>query len=216
MCVMLFNLSHFLCINFIPRQNSKEMSAQPRARRGRRDGQPRNRTTRSPQSTSRPIASDTNKEEERASLDQPTSGDADLCFICAEPVKYFSVTECNHRTCHVCALRLRALWKRLDCTFCKVSAMLPFLSYASRVQKSQPCVIFTTSPEVSFSNFTPESIPYKDQKLSIYFETQEMQLETLILLRFNCPDPDCEYIGSGWDDLKLHVRGSHGKLLWSI
>lgn len=43
-----------------------------------------------------------------------------ICWICAEPVKYFSVSECNHRTCHVCALRLRALYKKLDCTFCKV------------------------------------------------------------------------------------------------
>lgn len=46
--------------------------------------------------------------------------DSRICWICAEPVKYFSVSECNHRTCHVCALRLRALYKKLDCTFCKV------------------------------------------------------------------------------------------------
>jgi len=46
--------------------------------------------------------------------------DTGICWICAEPVKYYSVSECNHRTCHVCALRLRALWKRQDCTFCKV------------------------------------------------------------------------------------------------
>lgn len=44
-----------------------------------------------------------------------------VCWICAEPVKYYSVSECNHRTCHVCALRLRALYKKTDCTFCKVS-----------------------------------------------------------------------------------------------
>jgi hypothetical protein len=44
----------------------------------------------------------------------------DLCWICAEPVKYYAISECNHRTCHVCALRLRALYKKLDCTFCKV------------------------------------------------------------------------------------------------
>lgn len=48
-------------------------------------------------------------------------GDEAICFICAEPVKYYSVSLCNHRTCHVCALRLRALYKKLDCTFCKVS-----------------------------------------------------------------------------------------------
>jgi hypothetical protein len=77
-------------------------------------------------------------------------------------------------------------------------------------------VIYTTSPDAPFSSFKPESMPGKDKKLSIFFETQEMQLETLILLRFNCPDTDCDYIGTGWDDLKLHVRGTHGKLLWSV
>ena len=46
--------------------------------------------------------------------------DGTVCWICAEPVKFYSVSECNHRTCHVCALRLRALYKRMDCTFCKV------------------------------------------------------------------------------------------------
>lgn len=44
------------------------------------------------------------------------------CWICAEPVKYYSVSECNHRTCHTCALRLRALYKKSECIFCKVSS----------------------------------------------------------------------------------------------
>lgn len=47
-------------------------------------------------------------------------GDAATCYICAEPVKYYSVSECNHRTCHVCALRLRALYKKHECSLCKV------------------------------------------------------------------------------------------------
>jgi len=46
--------------------------------------------------------------------------DTGMCWICAEPVKYHSVSGCNHRTCHVCALRLRALYKRRECIFCKV------------------------------------------------------------------------------------------------
>lgn len=57
---------------------------------------------------------------------------------------------------------------------------------------------------------------FKDTKLSIYFETREMMEETLILLRFNCPDPDCDYIGNGWGDLKLHVRATHGKFIWYV
>ena len=58
-----------------------------------------------------------------ANGDAATDGaaeDGTVCWICAEPVKYWSVSECNHRTCHVCALRLRALYKKLECTFCKV------------------------------------------------------------------------------------------------
>ena len=55
------------------------------------------------------------------------SQDQDLCWICAEPIKYYAVSECNHRTCHVCALRLRALYKKLDCTFCKVRVASPLL-----------------------------------------------------------------------------------------
>ncbi|TFK46669.1 hypothetical protein OE88DRAFT_1714915 [Heliocybe sulcata] len=125
--------------------------------------------------------------------------DGSVCWICAEPVKYWSVSECNHRTCHVCALRLRALYKKLDCTFCK---------------EPQNTVIFTTSPDALFSSYSPEEISYKDTKLAIFFESQEMMEETLILLRFNCPDPKCDYIAvAGWGDLKLHVREMHGKVM---
>lgn len=46
---------------------------------------------------------------------------AAVCWICAEPVKYYSLSTCNHRTCHVCALRLRVLYEKFECTFCKVS-----------------------------------------------------------------------------------------------
>jgi hypothetical protein len=45
----------------------------------------------------------------------------ELCFICTEPVATFAVAECNHRTCHICSLRLRALYKTRNCAYCKVS-----------------------------------------------------------------------------------------------
>lgn len=75
-------------------------------------------------------------------------------------------------------------------------------------------MVFTTSSTASFGSFKQNDILYKDAKLSIYFETQEMMEDTLILLRFNCPDGSCDYIASGWSDLKLHVRGVHGNLIW--
>jgi E3 ubiquitin-protein ligase ZNF598 len=61
------------------------------------------------------------KRAQSTDLEKLETDEAAICFICAEPVKYYSISDCNHRTCHVCALRLRALYKKNDCTFCKVS-----------------------------------------------------------------------------------------------
>lgn len=77
-------------------------------------------------------------------------------------------------------------------------------------------MIFTVSPDAPFASYNQDSMVFEDAKLSIVFETQEMLEETLLLLRFNCPDSDCAYIGNGWGDLKLHVRASHGKLIWYV
>ena len=54
-------------------------------------------------------------------VESTAADDASVCWICAEPVKYYAISECGHRTCHVCTLRLRALYKKMECTFCKVS-----------------------------------------------------------------------------------------------
>lgn len=43
-----------------------------------------------------------------------------LCFICAEEISCYAVGECNHRVCHLCSLRLRALYKQKTCAYCKV------------------------------------------------------------------------------------------------
>lgn len=45
----------------------------------------------------------------------------EVCFICAGPVVHNSVSPCNHRTCHICALRMRALYKNRACMHCRVS-----------------------------------------------------------------------------------------------
>lgn len=84
------------------------------------------------------------------------------------------------------------------------------------MQEPQPSVVFTSSPDAPWSSYTPDVIPYKDPKLAIFFETQEMMEDSLVLLRFNCPDSTCDYIGNGWSDLKLHTRATHGKVMWYV
>ncbi|KAJ7087663.1 hypothetical protein B0H15DRAFT_1022723 [Mycena belliarum] len=172
-----------------------------RGRGGSRGGQPR---------TARPASQSGDKTDEVAEsapattvedAERAEAEDTAVCWICAEHVKYYAVAECNHRTCHVCSLRLRALYKKTDCTFCK---------------DPQPIMVFTPSPEALFASFETDKMVFKDAKLGIYFETQEMMEETLLLLRFNCPDAECDYIGNSWSDLKLHVRATHGRLMCDI
>ncbi len=62
--------------------------------------------------------------------------EAEPCWICASPIVHESVAPCNHRTCHICALRMRGLYKDLNCATCRVS----FTS--------------TTSHFIASSNFT--------------------------------------------------------------
>jgi hypothetical protein len=45
----------------------------------------------------------------------------ELCFICTESIQIYAVSECDHRTCHRCSLRLRALYETRNCAYCKVS-----------------------------------------------------------------------------------------------
>ncbi|KAF8584109.1 hypothetical protein K439DRAFT_1633855 [Ramaria rubella] len=163
-----------------------------RSRKSR--GRPKNRDTSFKEASS--LEQVANRETNGNTDRSTESEDSVTCWICAEPVKFYSIAECNHRTCHVCALRLRALYKRMDCTFCK---------------HPQATLIFTRSPADLFESYTPEMIPFKDTKLSIFFETQDMMEETLILLRFNCPDPSCDFTAQGWGDLKMHVRAIHGR-----
>lgn len=50
--------------------------------------------------------------------------EAEVCFICASEVGHNSVAPCNHRTCHICALRLRALYKTRACAHCRVGTLI--------------------------------------------------------------------------------------------
>jgi hypothetical protein len=52
------------------------------------------------------------------------SPEGDVCFICASTIEHTSIAPCNHQTCHICSLRLRALYKTRACAHCRVSENL--------------------------------------------------------------------------------------------
>ncbi|ORY35728.1 hypothetical protein BCR39DRAFT_511754 [Naematelia encephala] len=160
------------------------------------------------------------------------------CFICAEPITFWSVGVCGHRTCHVCAIRLRTFYKKNECTFCKTplpsllfsrSPTTPFPS-EHHITPSPPAVI---AAALANADKLPKeqrwdvglilpgkldltAFPYVDEKLNVVFEDEDVMEQSLLILRFNCPAPDCAHMGVDWSSLERHTLRVHGGVLCNL
>ncbi|KAI9314552.1 hypothetical protein BX666DRAFT_2029424 [Dichotomocladium elegans] len=134
--------------------------------------------------------------------DAESDASGDLCFICTEPIATYAVGQCDHRTCHLCALRLRALYKTMNCAYCK---------------SEQPTVIFTKDAEKPFDKYTLDETPFVDKKLGLRFEDKQVYQDTMLLLQFNCPDPECDIAcDGGWPELRRHVKKVHDRFICDL
>ncbi|KFA65093.1 hypothetical protein S40285_03112 [Stachybotrys chlorohalonatus IBT 40285] len=127
--------------------------------------------------------------------------DGDVCFICANPVAHWSVAPCNHATCHICGLRMRALYKTKDCAHCRTPASF---------------VIFTDDAEKRFELYNDADITSTDTNIGIKYCNEDIVGDTVLLLRYNCPDPSCDFAGLGWPDLHRHVKSTHRKRMCDL
>ncbi|KAG0186272.1 hypothetical protein DFQ28_008084 [Apophysomyces sp. BC1034] len=133
--------------------------------------------------------------------DDDSEDEKDLCFICTEPMVTCAVSACDHRTCHLCALRLRALYGTRHCAYCKTE---------------QATVIFTTDTEKAFAEYVIDHM-FADKALDARFETKQIYQEALRILEYNCPVSGCrEVCENGWPDLKVHIKKSHDLLLCDL
>ncbi|KAI9475665.1 MAG: hypothetical protein EXX96DRAFT_486815 [Benjaminiella poitrasii] len=130
-------------------------------------------------------------------IDEPSNDDDEVCFICTRPIDYYAVAPCDHRTCHLCTLRLRVLYKTINCAYCKVEAKQ---------------VIFTADGEKPYADYQRNETPFQDRKYGIRFETEAMHQEMKLLLQHNCPEQDCEMAFENWNELKRHVKTMHDRL----
>ncbi|KIV94556.1 hypothetical protein PV10_02311 [Exophiala mesophila] len=135
------------------------------------------------------------KEQETSSA---VDDEAEICFICASPIEHVAIAPCNHQTCHICSLRLRALYKTRACAHCRTES---------------PFVIFTDNADKRFEDFTPSDFVKVDDNLGIKYEKDVILEDTILLLRYNCPDRECEVACLGWPDLHRHVKTKHGKIM---
>ena len=130
--------------------------------------------------------------------------EAEICFICASSIVHQSVAPCNHRTCHICSLRMRVLYKTKACAHCRTDSEF---------------VVFTDEPEKRYDDFTSDDFPQPEQtdnKLGIKYEKGEILEDTVLLLRYNCPDSSCDVACFSWPDLHRHVRTQHNKIMCDL
>jgi E3 ubiquitin-protein ligase ZNF598 len=127
--------------------------------------------------------------------------DGQICFICANPVRHWAVAPCNHRTCHVCSLRMRALYKNKGCAHCRTASDF---------------VIFTDDAEKKYQDYEEKDFIQSDSNLGIKYESSNIFDETVFYLRYNCPDKECDVQCFGWPTLHRHVRTVHGKVMCDL
>jgi hypothetical protein len=57
---------------------------------------------------------------------------------------------------------------------------------------------------------------FTDESIGIRYENEEIQMDTRILLRYNCPDGECDVACLSWPDLHKHVRAVHHKKICDL
>ncbi|KAF2405469.1 hypothetical protein EJ06DRAFT_486253 [Trichodelitschia bisporula] len=134
-------------------------------------------------------------------VDAGDDDDPEVCFICASPVVHTAVAPCNHRTCHICSLRLRALYRTKACAHCRTQSDF---------------VIFTDEPAKRYEEFQDADFVQVDASLGIKYENSEIHEDTILLLQYNCPDSDCDVACLGWPDLHRHVKMIHQKVMCDL
>lgn len=77
-------------------------------------------------------------------------------------------------------------------------------------------MVFTDSPDKRFQEFEDSEFVKIDTNLGIKYEKNEILEDTVLLLRYNCPDQDCDQACMGWPDLHRHVRSKHGKTMCDL
>ena len=76
--------------------------------------------------------------------------------------------------------------------------------------------MFTDEKEKRYEDFQDGDFNRKDENLGIAYESQEIFADTVVLLRYNCPDPSCDVACLGWPDLHRHVKNVHHKVMCDL
>ncbi|KAK8075939.1 hypothetical protein PG994_003211 [Apiospora phragmitis] len=98
---------------------------------------------------------------------------------------------------------MRALYKNKECAHCRTASQY---------------VIFTDNATKRYEDYSTDApdITSVDDNIGIRYAKEDIVGDTVLLLRYNCPDVDCDFAGLGWPDLHRHVRSAHNKKMCDL
>ena len=77
-------------------------------------------------------------------------------------------------------------------------------------------VIFTDDTTKRYEDFQDSDFGKIDETLGILYEKSEIHSDTVLLLRYNCPESTCDIACYGWPDLHRHVKSVHHKIMCDL
>ena len=82
------------------------------------------------------------------------------------------------------------------------------------IQTETDFVVFAENEDRKYDQFEDALIAKADADLGIKYATAAIHDDTVLLLRYNCPEPSCDVACLGWKNLHTHVRNTHDRVLW--
>lgn len=104
----------------------------------------------------------------------------------------------------VCPLSSESSWLKL------------YGTQLTSLQAEAQHVIFTDDKNKRYEDYVDGDFQEMDQVLGIKYEQIEIYKDTLLLLRYNCPDTTCDVACYGWPHLHGHVKKLHHKVMCDL
>ncbi|KAI9814775.1 MAG: hypothetical protein M1827_003041 [Pycnora praestabilis] len=83
-------------------------------------------------------------------------------------------------------------------------------------ESSAEYVIFTDDASKRYEDFIEIDFARKDDNLGVKYENMEIFEDTVLLLRYNCPESSCDVACMGWPDLHRHVKSVHHEVMCDL
>eukprot|EP00644_Phytophthora_capsici_P014024 jgi/Phyca11/13222/fgenesh1_pg.PHYCAscaffold_3_\ len=156
-----------------------------------------------PKRRKRPAKKNSSAQKNEATSTSTPEEDEDLeiCLLCADPIKFYAVGECNHHgICSKCSMRMRLIMDDRNCPMCKQPLERVVVSSSPRPYESF---------ELWGDAAGPESVLDELSEM-IFVDCKAHYSELRSLREFKCRMRRCREVKHSLGQLKEHLRHEHG------